>query len=113
MKAYETVRRAGQRLTPSEEQIRQKIGQLVNKLSQTLAFDQNAIRTLQYQIQGLQEANMLDSLKSIKGFQIDDESALTALQSLLVEEQRGIKMATETLIKDLKDLEIMKYGFQL
>lgn len=113
IKSYEVIKKAGQKLTAAEESIRQKIENLVAKLSQNSCLDQNSIRTLQYQIQALQEADKLDPLKSTKGLSIEDTGIVSTLCGILAEQQIGIKALNETLMKDSKDLETMKYGFRV
>lgn len=114
MKQYEMIRKSGQKLSPPEEALNHKVDQLLSRLSSPNSpFDQNMLRSLHYQIQALQDTDRLDTLKPIKHLQIEDPGALNIIQNILLEQQKGVKALSEILIKDVKDIETMKYGFQL
>lgn len=113
MKQYEVIRKAGHKLTSTEQELKQKIDLIAAKMSQGTGLDQTSLRTLQYQIQALQESGRLDALRPVKEVELENVKAMENLQTILTEQQGGIKIVSEMVIKDLKDLDIMKYGFQL
>lgn len=113
MKSYEMIKNSGQKLTAAEEAIKHKVELLISKLTQNSCLDQNSIRTLQYQIQALQETDKLDPLKATKGLRIEDNNIVETLCDILAEQHVGIKALNENLLKDCKDLETMKFGFQI
>ncbi len=113
MKVFEVKRRAGHRLQPQEEAIKTSIQALLDKLSTKPPLDSNSVRSIQFQVQTLQDLDRLDPLLPIRHLTIEDDSALNAINTILNEQHKGIKALTETLIKDAEDLEIMRYGFEL
>lgn len=113
MKMFEMSRRAGHRLQPNEEALRTRIGGLLTKLTAQAPLDANSMRSTQFQLQALQDINRLDVLQPLRHLSFEDPSAVDSIAGILAEQQKGIKALTETLIKDAKDLEIMRYGFQL
>lgn len=112
-KTFEMSKRAGHRLQSNEEALKSRITGLLTKLSSQAPLDTNTMRSTQFQLQALQDINRLDVLQPLRHLSFEDPSAAESITSILAEQQKGIKALTETLIKDAKDLEIMRYGFQL
>jgi hypothetical protein len=113
MKTFEMSRRAGHRLQPNEEALKHRIGGLLTKLTAQAPIDNNSMRSTQFQLQALQDIDRLDVLQPLRHLSFEDPTAVESIAHILAEQQKGIKALTETLIKDAKDLEIMRYGFQL
>jgi hypothetical protein len=107
------AKRAGHRLQPNEEVLKGRIQSLYQKLSAQPPLEPNSIRSIQFQIQALQEMDRLDALQPLRHLQFEDECSMQSILSLLADHHNGIRALSETLIKDSKDLELMHYGFQL
>lgn len=113
MKLFEVAKRAGHRLQPNEEALKGRIQSLYQKLSTQAPLEPNSIRSIQFQIQALQEMDRLDALQPLRHLQFEDESSMQNIMSLLSDQHNGIRALSEILIKDSRDLELMHYGFQL
>lgn len=113
MKMFEVAKRAGHRLQPNEEALKGQIQSLHQKLSTQPPLEPNSMRSIQFQIQALQEMDRLDALQPLRHLQFEDESSMVSILALLADQHKGIKALSETLIKDAKDLELMHYGLQL
>jgi len=112
MRKMETARKSGQKLSPNEEALRNKLQNLVARLSQQ-PMDPNSIRSLSFQLQALKETGRLDPLRSAKNYQISGGDTLNGIQSVLANQQAGLKGLVELIQKDTKDLETMRFGYQI
>lgn len=112
MRLFEVGKRSGHKLQPAEEQLRQQVAAVVARLTAQPPLDAPSMRALAFQLRSLQEAGRLDTLHAARGLVFEDPANLDALQGILAEQQKGIKALTTTIVKDAKDLELMRYGFQ-
>jgi len=113
MKIFECHRRAGHKLQPHEEALKSQVQELLARLNQTAPLDPASMRAMHFHLQALQEADRLDPLQSCRHLALEDSAGMNAIKAIFVEQQKGIQALTQTLAMDSKDLEIMRYGFQV
>lgn len=84
MKGMEVMRRAGQKLAPTEEDLWLKIRQLLAHLGQP-PLDANTLRSLDFQAQSLVESGRLDPFRSARALRITDPAVLGRIYEVRAE----------------------------
>lgn len=110
MRQVETMRRAGTKISPQEQAFLGRIQEIAQRLS-AAPLGTGHVNRLASQASSLAESGRLDPLASARHQQVASGESLDTLYSVLKQQQQGIAALIETINKNSRDLDNIRFGF--
>lgn len=110
MRRVEVMRKAGVRVSSSEQNLLARIQELGEELRQP-PLQPALFRQMEGEVAGLAEKQLLDPLGSLRGLIVRDGPSAQALQAALQREREGLTVLIEALNTETKDIEVIRNGY--